>query len=85
MRNFAPGSTNQLNSLSSTYESSQATRPTKENEILAFLKQYTPRPKHSTLENDFYDFGEKSVGPHSCRCLGKCPRPSLGLEKMASI
>lgn len=38
----------------------------RQNEILAFLKQYTPRPKHAALENEFYDFREKSgvFGPH---------------------
>lgn len=35
-------------------------------EILAFLKEYTPRPKHAALETEFYDFREKSgvCAPH---------------------
>lgn len=32
----------------------------RQNEILAFLKQYITRPKHAALENKFYDFREKS-------------------------
>ena len=32
----------------------------RQNEILAFCKQYIPRPKHAALENEFYDFREKS-------------------------
>ena len=37
-----------------------------QNEILPFLNQYTFRPKHAALENEFYDFREKSgvFGPH---------------------
>ncbi len=30
-----------------------------QNKILAFPKQYTPCPKHTVLENEFYDFRKK--------------------------
>ena len=32
----------------------------RQNKILAFPKKYTPCTKHAALENEFYDFREKS-------------------------
>ncbi len=57
-----------------------------QNEILAFLKQYTPRPKHAALENEFYDFHKKSgiFGPH-LDALENVEEAVLFWKKMASI
>lgn len=58
----------------------------RQNEILAFLKQYTRCPKHAALENEFYDFREKSgvFGPH-VKAWENVEDAVLFWRKMASI